>query len=374
MPLCGYYGTNNMTPRENLLSLYRRNGFDSAPVHFNLCPELEKTFRNKYPDQSEYAEFFEIPVQMITDPGFPWIAEIEGFVPKRTWDYSLYYDPPIADGARMDIWGVAHEPGSEAAHHMTRMRHPLEKLESLEQLEAYPWPDFERADWSYLDAEIAEIQARGLAAHVWMECTIWETAWYMRRMDVLVTDMIMENDIAVFLLDKITDLACFRAEKYASAGADIIALGDDIGMQNTIMMSKNMYADWLKPRLKRVIDTARAAKPDVIIQYHSCGHVTELIDELIDAGIDVLNPVQSECMDVLEIFAEYAGSLSFNGSIGTQTTMPFATPQEIKDTVKRNLDAVGPDGGLLCCPTHMLEPEVPWENVEAYVEACREYK
>jgi len=140
------------------------------------------------------------------------------------------------------------------------------------------------------------------------------------------------------------------------------------------MMSKNMYADWLKPRLKRVIDTARAAKPDVIIQYHSCGHVTELIDELIDAGIDVLNPVQSECMDVLEIFAEYAGSLSFNGSIGTQTTMPFATPQEIKDTVKRNLDAVGPDGGLLCCPTHMLEPEVPWENVEAYVEACREYK
>jgi uroporphyrinogen decarboxylase len=102
--------------------------------------------------------------------------------------------------------------------------------------------------------------------------------------------------------------------------------------------------------------------------------VTELIPELIDAGIDVLNPIQPECMDAVEIFKEYAGSLAFNGSIGTQTTMPFATPQEVKDTVKRNLDAVGESGGLLCCPTHMLEPEVPWENIEAYAEACREYK
>jgi uroporphyrinogen decarboxylase len=363
-----------MTPRENLLSLYRRNGFDSAPVHFHLCPELEQTFSRNYPDQGSYDEVFEFPMRVITDPGFPWIAETPGFVPARTWDYGLYYDPPIADGARMDIWGIAHEPGGEDAHHMTRMRNPLAGLDSLEQLQDYPWPDFALADWSYLDAEIAAIQAQGLAAQVWMECTIWETAWYMRRMDLIMTEMAMEDPKAVFLLDKITDLACLRAEKYAAAGADIIAIGDDIGMQETIMMSKDMYADWLKPRLKRVIDAARAAKPDVIIQYHSCGHVTELIPALIETGIDVLNPLQPECMEVTEIFSEYKDSIAFNGSIGTQTTMPFATPQEVKDTVKRNLDAVGESGGLLCCPTHMLEPEVPWANIEAYVEACREYK
>jgi len=363
-----------MTPRENLLSLYRRDGFDYAPVHFNLCPELEGTFRRAYPGRGEYAEVFEFPMRVLTDPAFPWIAEIEGFVPQRTWDYDLYYDPPIAEGARMDIWGIAHEPGSAAAHHMTQMRHPLERLDSIEQLQAYPWPDFERADWSYLDSEIAAIHDKGLAAQLWMECTIWETAWYMRRMDILMTEMALGDDKAVFLLDKITDLACFRAGKYAATGADIIALGDDVGMQNRIMMSKDMYTTWLRPRLKRVIDAARAVKPDVIIQYHSCGHVTELIDEFITAGIDVLNPVQSECMDVLEIFAAYKDVLSFNGSLGTQTTMPFGTPQEVKDTVRRNLDAVGEKGGLLCCPTHMLEPEVPWKNVEAYVDACRTYK
>ena len=215
-----------MTPRDNLLSLYRRAGVECAPVHFHLCPALEKVFREKYPGQGEYAEVFQFPMQVITDPGFPWIAEMEGFVPQRVWNHDLYYDPPIADGARLDIWGIAHEPGGESAQHMTRMRHPLERLDSLEQLQEYPWPDFEKADWSYLDLEIAAIHEKGLAAQIWMECTIWETAWYMRRMETLMTEMAMEDEKAVFLLDRITDLACFRAKKYAAAGADIIAPSD----------------------------------------------------------------------------------------------------------------------------------------------------
>jgi uroporphyrinogen decarboxylase len=190
-------------------------------------------------------------------------------------------------------------------------------------------------------------------------------------MDLLMIDMAAEDEKAVFLLDKITDLACFRAARYAEAGTDILAMGDDLGMQRSIMMSREMYRTWLKPRLKRVIDAAKTIKPDIIIQYHSCGHVTPLVPELIEAGIDVLNPVQPECMDVEQILGEFGGQISFNGTIGTQTTMPFSTPQEVRARVRCNLQLAGRRGGLLCCPTHMLEPEVPWENIEAYVEACR---
>jgi len=362
-----------MTPRDNLLSLYRREGIQQAPVYFVLCPALEEQFRQHYPGEQSYAEVFEFPVQTITDPGFPWIAETPDFVPAREWDYDRYFDPPVAEGARMDIWGVAHEPGSDAAQHMTRMRHPLERFTTLEEIEAYPFPDFAAADWSYLDAEIESIHAKGLAAHVWMECTIWETAWYMRRMEKLMTEMALHDEKATFLFDKITDLACLRVEKYAAAGADIIALGDDIGMQEAIMMSKPMYQTHLKPRLKRVIDAARAVKPDVIIQYHSCGFITPLIPDLIEAGIDVLNPVQPECMPFEEIHREFGEQLSFNGTLGTQTTMPFETPHQVRETVLRNLEIAGEKGGLLCCPTHLLEPEVPWENIEAYVAACREF-
>ena len=178
-----------MTLRENLLRLYRRQGFEQVPVCFNLCPELEKQFQQRHPGIQKYADFYQFPMRLISDPGFPWIAEIPGFVPKRNWDYALYYDPPIAPGARMDIWGIAHEPGGAVAKHMTHMRHPLERVEHVDQLREYPWPEFEKADWSFAQREVALTQHRGLAAQVWMECTIWEPAWYLRRMDLLMLDM-----------------------------------------------------------------------------------------------------------------------------------------------------------------------------------------
>lgn len=140
------------------------------------------------------------------------------------------------------------------------------------------------------------------------------------------------------------------------------------------MMSEEMYCTWILPRLKKVIQTIRKVDPNIIIFYHSCGYVTPFIPYLIEAGIDILNPIQSECMDFKEIFAQYGGKIGFHGTIGTQTTMPFCTPQEVKETVKNNLDIAGSNGRLFVASTHMLEPEVPWENVLAYVDACKEYQ
>lgn len=361
-----------MDPRTNLLSLYRRTGYEDAPVYFNLCPDLEAQFTAAHPGRS-YADHYRFPFRILTDPGFPWIAEIPGFVPARTWDRTLYFDEPVQPGARFDIWGIAHEPGGRHCHHMTRMRHPLERLDSLEQLQDYPWPDFAKANWSFAKREADAAHAAGLALFVWMECTIWEVSWYLRSMDRLMTDMALAEEKAVFLLDRVTDLACLRAAAYARAGADILSLGDDVGMQNTIMMSRGMYTEWLKPRLARVIQAARAVKPDLVVQYHSCGFVRPLIPDLIEAGVSVLNPVQPECMDFAELHREFGERLSFNGTIGTQTTMPFGSPADVRRAVLRNLGIAGPRGGLLCCPTHMLEPEVPWANIEAYVGACREF-
>ena len=99
-----------------------------------------------------------------------------------------------------------------------------------------------------------------------------------------------------------------------------------------------------------------------------------MIPHLIEAGIDVLDPVQPECMDFGEIHAAYGDVLSFHGTIGTQTTMPFGTPDDVRREVFKNLDIAGDKGGLFVAPTHMLEPEVPVENLVAYINACKEYK
>ncbi len=153
----------------------------------------------------------------------------------------------------------------------------------------------------------------------------------------------------------------------------MLFFGDDIGMQSSIMMSEDMYVEWFKPRLTKLIKEVKAINPDILIFYHSCGYIEPFIPHLIEAGVDVLNPIQPECMDFEEIHAKYGDKISFHGTIGTQTTMPFGTPDEVKAEVTKNLTLAGKKGGLFCAPTHMLEPEVPWENILAYVEACKEF-
>ena len=356
-----------MTPRDNLIGLYKRQGYEHAPVGLSLCPSLREKYRAVAGD-TPMSEYFDYP-EGFAMRGVPGL----NLRPRDPVDWSAYFDLPLKEGTTFDAYGVAHEPGSEAAKHMTYMRHPLGRASSLEELQAYPFPEFDTENMGHMHDAVEQAHAAGRPVVGGMHCTIWETAWYIRDMTQLMMDMTLEDEKATFILDKITEHACQRAAAFARAGADIIELGDDIGMQETIMMSKEMYDAWLRPRLARVISAARSENPDVLIFYHTCGFVEPLIGSLIEAGVDILNPVQPECMEFAKIHEKYGDRLSFNGTLGTQTTMPFGTPEDVKAVVFKNLEIAGNAGGLFCCPTHLLEPEVPWENVEAYVSACKEF-
>lgn len=355
-----------MTKRENLISLYRRKGYEKAPYSFSLCPSLQKTFHEIYGADARYDEVF----------GFSSCDVCDGILRPEDQDTSrfLRYFDNLKPGSTIDTYGVGHEPGSEAAKHMTYMRNPLKDCESVAEMSEYPFPDYTLADYSHQKAQVEAIHARDLAACGSMQMTIWEAAWYIRGMEELMMDMLEEDPMADYILDRVTENSAFRAKKYAEAGCDMIFLGDDVGMQHTIMMSEHLYCDYLKPRMKKVIDAARAVNPNILVLYHTDGYVEPFIPHLIEAGIDVLNPVQPECMDFQKIHSEFGDRLSFNGTIGTQTTMPFETPDGVRRKVFENLEIAGDKGGLLPCPAHLLEPEVPWANVEAYVKACQEFK
>jgi uroporphyrinogen decarboxylase len=357
-----------MTPRENLLSLYRRQGYQHAPVEFGLCPSLQEEYKRRAGD-TPMEEYFGYP-EGFTTQWAPW----PHWKPRDPVDYTRYYDTPLKPGTLIDVYGVAHEPGSEAAQHMTYMRHPLGRATLAEELRAYPLPETDTENIGHIRKAVAEAHANGRAALAGMACTVWETAWYIRDMTQLMMDMTLEDEKATIMLDRITDEACKRIGVFATAGVDLVELGDDIGMQSTIMMSEEMYRTWLQPRLAKVIATAKRIKPDILIKYHTCGYVEPLIPNLIEAGIDILNPVQPECMPFERVHTLFGDRLSFNGTLGTQTTMPFGTPKDVREAVLRNLERAGAKGGLFCCPTHLLEPEVPWENIEAYVAACKEFR
>ena len=340
---------------------------------FNLCDSLIDEFNKRYPESESYADHFNFPYRIIVDPGFSWNFENLDMIPEQQKvDWSVYYPEGFEHDYKIDGWGIAHE-SSPNSMHMTRMHHPMKNMMTLDEMKAYPLPDYTKVDFSPLKTRMDEIHDKGLAVFVWQECTIWETSWYLRSMENLMMEMALEDEKATWLFDQITEKACFRVKIFAEQGADIIGLGDDIGMQDQIMMSLDMYRQWIKPRLKKVIDTAKSVNPDILISYHSCGFVEPFIDDLIDAGVDILNPVQPESMSFEEVHAKYGDRISFNGTIGTQKLMPFGTPDQIRTEVKKNLDLAGEKGGLFCCPTHLLEPEVPWENIEAYAEACNSY-
>jgi uroporphyrinogen decarboxylase len=367
--------SRNPTPRENFLSLYRRTGYQEAPVGMHFCPHQVDQFRSRHPEfPGDYLEFFEAPYRIVYDPGFAWNFDEVWRIPGwASMDWHRYYPGGFRHAVRFDGWGVAHEHDPDCQH-MTRMHHPLTEASSMEDLERYPWPALDKIDYSYLRSQVEEIHSHGLAVFVWAECTIWETAWYLRSMDNLFLDMADEDPMATYLFDKITDLACLRARQFAHSRVDILGLGDDIGMQQSTMMSVEMYRAWLKPRLARVIKAAKEIHPEILISYHSDGYILPFIDDLIELGVDILNPVQPECMSFAELHARFGGRLSFSGTLGTQRLLPFGTPEQIREEVHRNLKLAGPKGGLFCCPTHMVEPEVPWENIMAYVDAAREFR
>ncbi len=352
-----------MTDRENLISLVRRKGYERMPFEFSMTPDLADRFE-KYCKETGYVP----PVRAFAD--IPWSGVKE---PRDDAFWKKQYSHDFKGGTTFNQYGVANEPGSAACFHMTRMYHPLEEMTELSELKAYPYPEYIEGPTPEQIAAVEQAHKAGRFAMGNMQCTIWETAWYARSMEMLMMDMMSESELANFVLDKVTANSMINAVNFAKAGADGIYLGDDIGMQSSIMMSKELYGTYIKPRLKAIIDAAKAINPELVVFYHSCGYVTPFIEDLIEAGVDVLNPIQPESMNFEEIHKEYGDRISFCGTLGTQTLMPFGTPKEIRETVFHYLDMVGRKGGLLICPTHILEPEVPVENVVAYIEACKEY-
>jgi uroporphyrinogen decarboxylase len=220
---------------------------------------------------------------------------------------------------------------------------------------------------------VGELQARGLAVIGGLEETVFEIAWQLRSMERLFGDIFDHDEKAAVLLDKITDRRVATAQAYASAGVDILALGDDVAMQNGLLMSKKMYRQWFKPRLARVILAARERNPDVKIWYHSDGKINDLIPDLIEAGVEILNPVQPECVDPTWVKATYGGELAFSGGLGVQSVLPFGTPVEVRAHVRETIHALGAGGGLIVGPSHVIERDVPLENILAMLAAIDEY-
>jgi len=277
----------------------------------------------------------------------------------------------IPEGYTVNDLGVATGWSSTQLSHT--FLHPLARMQSVTELEAYPFPDMtDPARHAHLEANIAKWHEQGIAV-LGVGGRIFEDSWYMRGMERLLVDFYENREFAECFLDRMTDIAAARSRRVTEAGADILRLADDIACQKGMLMSPALWRQWLKPRLAKVIAAAREIRGDIPVFYHSDGDCEDVIPELIEVGVTILNPVQPECLDPARMKERYGKRLAFWGTIGVQSTMPFGTPETVKETVKDRIRTVAAAGGLVIAPTHTLERDVPWQNITALFEAVEEY-
>ena len=347
-----------MTSRERVLKAMRRETPDRPPLHLSLTPHLRDIYRERVGDVP-LMDHFGIDVE-----------HVGAKAPPERPDVSRYYeDRELKPGTTFDSWGVAKEPGS-----LLHFTHRVSPMAGRPASELKDFPLYDRAHAGCaegLQERVEAVHARGRAACGSVGHT-YETAWQIRGIDDFLVDMATDPDPIEEFVERIAAQNVVLAREFARAGVDVMVYGDDVATQNALMFSPELWRRFFKDRLRRQIRAAKEENPDVLAWYHSDGNIEAIIPELIEVGLDILNPVQPECMDLKGIKERFGDKLAFWGCIGTQSVMPFGTADDVRRTVRETVDLMGP--GILVAPTHVLEPDVPWENVEALVEATREYR
>jgi len=286
-------------------------------------------------------------------------------------DFSKYWEnEELPEGTTINGNGVAMVPAR--FYHFWGYISPLRNAKSLKEIEEYPMYDLSKWDDSHLAEQVAAAHEAGCVA-VGNVGHMYETAWQIRGYEQFLIDTIERPAWAECLLQRLADNNMIAAVAYAKAGVDLLGCGDDVANQNALMFSPDTWWKLIHSRWAKIWRAVKDINPNVRIRYHSDGNIQAIVGELVDAGLDILNPVQPECVDADAIRKRFGKNLSFDGCIGTQSTMPWGTPDEVRTRVKEVIEKYGKNGGLIIAPTHVLEPEVPIENIDALFEACREY-
>lgn len=268
----------------------------------------------------------------------------------------------------VDEWGVWWRKGD--FHHFAHVESPLRGCQDFSRLRDYPWPDLDQPyRWQGVGERVAALHALGLAV-VGYAGSVFEQSWYLRGMEDLLMDMLGAPDAAHWLFERTAALQQHAAAQFARAGVDIVITGDDIAGQQGLLMKLETWREFLKPRLAATVRAVKQARPETRVFYHSDGNVSAAIPDLIEIGVDILNPVQPECMAPAAIKREFGDRLSFWGTVSVQRTMPFGTPGEVRAEVQARVRDVARGGGLILAPAHVLGPETPWENIVAFFETA----
>ena len=284
----------------------------------------------------------------------------------------------------IDEFGMGWQMPEKGGHYYDLYLSPLAQAESVQDIEKYPWPDpLDPLRFADMKDKAEEIVFKEKRAHVLgrMSSGMWEHAMWMRGYEQFFMDMVNNQKMVHAIMNKILEIKMLYWERALQEVGDnvmVVSCADDLGTQKSLLVSLEMYKNLIWPYHKKLFDfIKKKSAGNAYIFFHNDGAIYETLPLLIEAGIDIINPwqVSAKGMDNTKKFkSEFGNDLTvWGGSCDPQEILPFGTPQQVRDETRRRIDDLAPGGGFIFAPIHVIQAEVPAENIMAWWETLQEY-
>jgi uroporphyrinogen decarboxylase len=379
----------SMTPRERVLAAIHHERPDRVPIVIGasnatgIKMQAYRRLKRRLGIQAPDRYLYEWPELGTADPDEETLrrlhADVRGVhdrLPEATYQRNRQR-PPHAPF--IDDWGsgqVEIEPGVWYPG-----VHPLSEVQAVEAIESYPWPDMDDpsrvAHVRQYARRLADENQYAILATPWLLFPL-ERAFAMQGMDKFLLNLALHPDFAQALLEKIAELCKTLMGHFLDElgeHVDMIKIGDDLGTQESLLISPQMYRRVLKPihaDYIAFIKRRTAAK----VFFHTDGDVFDLVDDFVEIGVDILNPIQTSAgamADLAGLKKRYGKRLCLCGAIDTQRVLPYASEAEVRQEVRRVIESLAPGGGYMLAAVHTIMDEVPPENILAMVDAALEF-
>jgi uroporphyrinogen decarboxylase len=360
-----------MTSKERMATAMEHEEPDRVPFMATFVPEVELALKRRYAGE----------IRRISDSGqmkYQGMSALDILFGHDmlllTYGLSTGYYRDTPSDTYVDEWGIIwkkipYQTPAGAGFYTEIVGFPLA---DDERIASYVPPDPEHEDMGYAEAVIAAYGREKYICGI-IDCSIFEALKYLRGITQSLIDVVANKDIAHRIMDMSVAYHLRLGEKLIERGVDILWLADDIGGEHTMLMSPETFREMVKPKMGSMIGALKRKGPGVKIAFHSDGYIEPVIDDLVEIGVDLLNPIQPESMDPAGLKKRYGRRLALWGAVSTQQTLPFGSPEQVRAEVRERIRTCAPGGGFLLAPTHNIQLDVPFANIRAFYDAVRDF-
>ncbi len=276
------------------------------------------------------------------------------------------------NGVLSDIWGRKFKAVATPAGHFEELADfPLANAQTTADLRNHPWPEPDWFDFSPIPDVLKKLDMENERHIRFRIGSVFEIAWQLRGMEQFMVDLTTQPEIPLYIMDRLADVYVENTKRVLELGKgrfDMVYLYDDLASQENLLLSVKMWRSTIRPRQARIIEAAK--KWGIPVMYHTDGAAYKIIPELIDMGVDVLNPVQPRVkgMEFDRLKNEFGNALSFHGGIDIVKTLPSGSEEDVRGEVRENIRILGKDGGYVMASSHHIQAGTPLANIMAMYE------